>query len=247
MCPDKRKPKSNPKSNSKSNTELQDLDQLQAREKLPDVEPPALIDQAVRNMARRAVHNQEHDQGRTATQNHDAPDTGKLRWIAGLATASMAVIALGIALVQAPQTPELADPDFELKKDMSRLKTEQTREELQSAATLRTEASDQAVNEAGRSADLELLKQAATPMAAPETSMEKPSAVAIPGEEAFTDPVDIQQQASQASAQSWLDLIQQLHEQGLDTEAAEQLRAFRQDYPDYPLPDWALRLQKIRQ
>lgn len=258
MCADKRKPESKPK----SNTLLQELDQLQAREKLPDIEPPALIDQAVRNMARRAVHHQEHGQTRPEVPGDNTPDSGRLRWIAGLATASMAVIALGIALVQAPQSPEPIDPDFELKKDMSRLKTEQTHEELQSAAALRAGAADQAAdrstdeaaNRAYRSTGLKRIKQAATAMAASETSVSEssaiagqPPAMAKPDEKGFTDSVDIEKQADKESAQSWLDLIQQLQDQGLVTEAAEQLRAFQQDYPDYPLPDWALRLQQMEQ
>ncbi|MDZ4730930.1 MAG: hypothetical protein SH820_13415 [Xanthomonadales bacterium] len=248
MCPDKLYPK--------GEDLLRDLDQLQARQVLSDIEPPAMIDQAVRNMARRAVQNQAYQKVQRQVLGQRSPLAGKLGWIAGLATTSIAVIALGISLVQAPATPNLADPAFKAKKEESHLQAEKTNDALQSAASVRAESADQPARAVDRSASLEVMKQAAEAMVSPpQTSLITSSAespaesadLARLSEEVFADSADNLQQADNDSAQAWLDLIQQLHDQGLTIEATEQLYAFAQDHPDYPLPGWALALQQAEQ
>ena len=239
MCPAKINPHDDPRGEEL----LRDLDQLQASEMPPDIEPPAMIDQAVRNMARRAVSNQTPNQQR----NLYSPLSGKLGWTTGLATVSMALIALGVALLQAPQTPDLAAPVLKAKKAETSLKAEKTNDAMQSVASMRSESADERTREADRSATLEMMKKAAEPMAAaPATSRTEAPATARLSEEAFADSADSLQQTNSASAQAWLELIQQLHDQGLTTEATEQLRAFVTDYPDFPLPEWALQLQQLQ-
>jgi hypothetical protein len=224
---------------------LRELDQLQAREALPGIEPPALIDQAVRNMARRALHDPALNPG---INQENSPFKGKLGWLTGLATASMAVIALGIALVQTPQTPDLAEPVYKAKKEEALFNPQESRNTLQSADSVHSESAGQQLREADRSVTLERMKQAAEPMAsAPETSALAVPAAARLAEEAYAGSTDEFKLAKDQSAQAWLDLIQQLNEQGLATEATEQLRAFLTDHPDYPLPEWALKLQQSQE
>ncbi|HKX56938.1 MAG TPA: sigma-70 family RNA polymerase sigma factor, partial [Xanthomonadales bacterium] len=87
---------------------LRELDLLQSREALPDIEPPRLIDQAVRNMARREL-----------PDSPAAPQAETLRWIAGLATVSIALIAVGISLVQSPPgLPSPAAPAFKTDRQI---------------------------------------------------------------------------------------------------------------------------------
>ncbi len=198
---------------------LQQLDQLQARAQMPEIEPPALIDQAVRNMARRELH------------GHSPPLAGKLRWIAGLSTASIALIALGISLVQSPYEPGPADESFKSKKT----EISSMREESRSATPAAPPAP---VSGARLKQDQQL----------PKESLEKQSVLADSpynqaelAEEMESADID-SAQAGEDPALAWLDLIQQLHEQGLRAEALEQLQAWQQQYPDQPLPNWAAEL-----
>jgi len=191
---------------------LQELDSLQDFEQSVPVEPPGLIDQAVRNMARREVQNQR------------SPLAGKLRFIAGLSTASIALIALGISLLQSPSAPEPADISISSKKS----EISSVREESRSA--------EQPAPELARSA---LESKHSTAPAEPAAAATLDSGHPVE-ELALTDSTSVPLKAD--SALAWLDLIRQLHEKGLAEEAREQLRAWREQYPDEPLPDWAIQL-----
>ncbi|HET6565549.1 MAG TPA: hypothetical protein VFG52_09075 [Xanthomonadales bacterium] len=194
---------------------LHELDQMQSREPMPAIEPPGLVDQAVRNMARRELQNPAR-----------IPVAGKLRWIAGLSTVSIALIALGISLVQSPQPPHPAEPAL---MDAAKSRHAESGSAMPAAAPAHDEDAIQP--------QLKLKEQQAEPRLESFSSAElgkteRDSSAAIMNEE------------ESLSAQAWLDLIRQLYDQGLRVEAAEQLKAFSTDYPGYPLPEWALELQQ---
>ncbi|HKX56198.1 MAG TPA: hypothetical protein VJN01_08855, partial [Xanthomonadales bacterium] len=83
------------------------------------------------------------------------------------------------------------------------------------------------------------------PPAAPvlKTEQQIESMPGSPAESSLAEDNGGMDEALAVPAQAWLDLIRQLYDEGLLNEAAEQLRAFRADHPDYPLPDWAAELQ----
>lgn len=225
---------------------LRELDLLQSREPVPDIEPPQLIDQAVRNMARREL-----------PDSQSAPKAGTLRWIAGLAIVSIALIAVGISMVQSPPyVPPPAAPALKTEQQLesrpeSRTESSLAKERsvISTADSARTAApqtgADQAPTTSSRDAavsDAKLnFKQQAPDPALAESSAESMSA-AEASQTSLADDKSDMDEARAESAQAWLDLIRQLYDQGLLTEAAEQLRAFRADYPEYPLPDWAAEL-----
>ncbi len=184
---------------------LRDLDQMQSRDPLPHIEPPALVDQAVRNLARRELEN------RTAP-----PIAGKLRWIAGLSTVSIALLAIGISMVQTRHTPapQLAPPTEPVLRDQ--VLQSRPAPEATSSAPIAPEA--RSSTRARRENSMSDKQAAAEEMVASDTP---------------EDP-----------AQAWLDLAEQLYDQGLRVEAREQLDALVTEYPDHQLPGWALRLLK---
>jgi len=206
---------------------LQQLDQLHAADPETDIEPPALVDQSVRNMARRELQ-------RPAQL---PPIAGKLRWIAGLATVSIAMIAVGISLTQTPQTPlpadaqeEAQDIDFERhRKDSAEYPQPAAPEAYSSAPAMTKQSAPESPVAAAE-------KRTAEPATADLVTAA--SGAKSPAEEA-DDPEHL---AESQSAEAWLELILQLHDQGLHTEAQHELQAFERQYPDFPLPDWAVRL-----
>lgn len=249
---------------------LHELDQLQSHEPVPDTEPPRLVDQAVRNMARREL------------QQRPAVFTGgKLRWIAGLSTVSVALIAVGISMVQSPPSspglPPAAPPVLQSEKPEARdgTRQESSRGKERSVKPAASDYARSAERQAGADqANSTSSADAASPPAAVllkqqagESSLAKPSSAesssdgmpeaevfesaladsASDRDEARAEPTSADSanpgSASPESAQAWLDLIRQLYDQGLLPEATEQLRAFTSDYPDFPLPDWTEELQ----
>lgn len=230
------------KTDSETEQLLQQLDELHAADQSPQIEPPAMIDQAVRNMARREL------------QQPPAlpPIAGKLRWIAGLATVSVALIAVGISLTQTPQTPlstdmptETQGVDFDRHLEDSAEYPQPTAPEPYSTAPQAAEPAAPASLAARK--EMRAEKQAAESVAADSAAIANDAVAEVDQSQAEQSLADLGPEPTLVearSAGSWLDLIQQLHDQGLHTEAREQLLAFRQDYPDFPLPDWALRLQQ---
>lgn len=191
---------------------LQELQRLQAREPLLDIEPPALMDQAVRNMARRELHHQS------------TPVAGKLGWIAGLSTVSIALIALGISLVQTPSATGPVNDSIESFES----------QKLESSRSERSDLASPAAPQLSRSAQ------------APATDTAPISSLAAKGSAEGSESDGDALQAREKSAQAWLDLIEQLRAQGLHAEALEQLSAWQQQYPDLPLPDWATALLPVQ-
>jgi hypothetical protein len=251
--PRKRRPDHN------SEQVLHELDRLQSLAPLPDIEPPQLIDQAVRNMARREMPN------RPVTSL-----AGKLSWIAGLSTVSIALIAVGLSMVQSPPLPPPEtspaapalhnEQPFETgpavtpeprneSRAKSRLAKERSALQAVSSPSERTASShdstDQALSDSSTSDEPEAevnFKQTAPDASPAEPALESQSPEEISGV-AVAGAISDMDQASAESAQAWLDLIRQLYDQGLLAEATKQLSAFRADHPEHPLPDWAAELQ----
>ncbi len=227
---------------------LQELQILQARESLLGIEPPALLDQAVRNMARR-----EQAPGST-------PFAGNLRWIAGLFTVSIALIAVGISMVQTPPASGPVNEVFESEKTGLRSSGEQSGRTQPAASGLSRSSQAPAADATlavGEAQPMEL--DAASNPAGVELPLDNPtkinglakettladhasSQVAAVSESSESDSL----QSREEAAQAWLDLIEQLHEQGLNTETLEQLRAWKEQYPDLQLPDWASDLLQLQ-
>ncbi len=197
---------------------LRELDELQARDPLPGIEPPALVDQAVRNLARRELHN-----------HASTPIAGKLRWIAGLSTVSIALLAIGISMVQTRQdpAPQMQSPQLQAPQQgrsmEPALKNEFKDEMLQSRPAPEAASSASVAPEARTSS-----------RARREDSMS--------GKQAATATEMVTSDAAEDPAQAWLDLVEQLYDQGLRKEARKQLDALVAAYPDHELPGWALRL-----
>ncbi len=223
---------------------LQELQHLHAREPLLDIEPPALIDQAVRNMARR-----ERTSG-------SSPTAGNLPWIAGLFTVSIALIAVGISMVQTPPGPGPVNESFESEKTELRNSREQS-DLAQPAAPSWSRSAPAPAAEAtmtvGEAQQMEM--DAASNSAGAELQLDSPTKKNGLAKESAVADHDSSQVAGlsessespsvksrEESADAWLDLIEQLHEQGLRNETLEQLRAWQTQYPDLPLPDWATTL-----
>jgi hypothetical protein len=203
---------------------LRQVDAWRSVDKAADLEPPALVDQAVRNLARREL------------QTPPPPIGGKLRWLAGLSTVSVALIALGIALVQSPQVAApTMDPASSPAKARG-IELESRREDTPPLPLPQAEAVDASA--------------VASEQAAPAYSLSNQADEASLADQANRTESDEPGQAALAkassakapSAQAWLDLAKQLFDQGLHAEAREQLQALVVEYPGFPLPEWATAL-----
>lgn len=227
---------------------LRELQLLQAREPLPDVEPPALVDQAVLNMARRQLPLQ------------GPPIAGKLRFIAILSTASVALIAVGLSLVQTPPASDPALESFDNHTIELRSSSEPSALASPAAAPQSRAAPASApapAADAARSLDESqpIDFDAARKSASAGTEIENTQPSQSPAKESSAAGADSDRPGEMAervysdfpqsdlpAAEAWLDLISQLRAEGLQTEAVEQLRAWQTQYPELQLPDWATEL-----
>lgn len=212
---------------------LDQLDDLQSGHKMHGEEPPLMIDQAVRNMARRAI------------QTPASRKLPRLGWIAGLSTASVALIALGISLVQAPKSslPPLKPSSETMSTEQNGFREnrdiEGGRMEMRSPSV--PVVSGAPARKAGRPA---AAAAQAVEMPAENTALEEQSKDYIEADLADS----VQKQKQQApeddrEVTAWLDLIRQLQEQGLQSEALSQLVAFKAAHPGVALPAWARELE----
>lgn len=163
--------------------------------------PPDLLDQAVLNTARRAI---------PAKRKRPA------RWFGGLATASVALLAISLVFLQEPGVPpevEVGDADSTIAP---------AEESMIRAAPLDEKRQDAVV----------------APAAAPlrKESFRAPEA-------ASTDRTGVTAMADQAAEadspidpDTWLEELLGLHEQGAYEALARELEAFRSVYPDFELP-----------
>lgn len=202
---------------------LRALDALQTQEPSPAIEPPQMIDQAVRNLARREL--QAHE---------PASKSGSLRWIAGLSTVSIALLAIGISMVQTPRVPA-PTPSVPLEKAGS---------QPSAAEAVRSPSTESRTREAARF-KREMEHDEEVP-AAPELRTGEPAAMAQMNDAAATleqdAPADAETFTELQPAKAWLDLAEQLYDQGLLAEATEQLQALVEAHPDTDLPPWAVQL-----
>jgi hypothetical protein len=142
-----------------------------------------------------------------------------------LSTVSIALLAIGISMVQTRQIPApQAQPSQLAPSAEPALK-----DELQQSRP---------APEAARSVAIE-----------PEarTSSRATREEAMSGKRAATTAEMVANDAPEDPVQAWLDLARQLYDRGLLAEATAQLSALRVEYPDHELPDWALRLLEEQQ
>lgn len=228
-----------------SHETLAGLAELEARyARLAPEEPPALLDQAVLNLARREAA-AGHGKRRTA-----------YRWIGALSTVSLLVLTLSLVTQQErgtppyPGAPSRDDPELERST-----KSEQQVAPAASPQLLDESSVSPARLESTRAAERSL-DQAAPSLrqARPDPGIMQKSAGAVTkaggqasalpaepdgveSESTDSDERKVNKEDLSADPEAWLQYILRLQQDGLDAEAADQLQSFREIYPDYPLPD----------
>lgn len=161
-------------------------------------EPPELLDQAVLGAARRATAASGRRQPR--------PWFRRRRWLGGLATAAVIVLALTLVIeqgVEAPAPPPSRSDGYQLPRPSAA-----PRAELRSNAAEVADTLEEAVDAAA--------KDPAKRMAAPLESRA--------ADQALPDP------------DAWIERLRQLKADGEPTVFRAELAAFRAAYPDYALP-----------
>lgn len=167
-------------------------------------EPPALLDQAVRNASRRAL-----ERGRRPGR--------RLRWLGGLATAAVAVLAISLLYLQ-PDVPRQVAPGgdgFRLdeappaQQRKGRAEQAPKREHITARSAPVAEEADAAAAPAPAAASVAVAEEA------------EPSRDAA-GE--FPDP------------EAWIAEMLELQQRGESALLASELERFRAAYPDHPLP-----------
>ena len=188
-------------------------------------EPPELLDQAVLNAARRDL---EPIRRKT-----------RLGWISGFATAGIAVVTLSVVLLQETPRPPLPVPLESPAEEVTAERRAEKGKAVSSPARAMQKQDMQAespVTKSGAAAAFEAAPAAAAAADA-ETMNDSVTRLRMaqqPKEE-LLESADMAD--SSRSAQEWLQHLLQLHDQGEDEELARQLQAFREAYPDYPLPE----------
>jgi len=184
----------------------QDLAAVRAAwQEMQQEEPPDLLDQSVRNAARRALP--------TRSPWHS---TRSMRWLGSLATAAVVVLAVSIVIQQDQEGPTPPVP----RSDGYRLDKATSAEKRADDATVTEQ-------EPGRA---ELMLQRA-PSAAAESPTPREEAIAP----AALDEA-MESDATRPTPEDWVQRLLQLDQEGRDEELRLELRAFREAYPDYPLP-----------
>ena len=179
--------------------------------RLENDEPPALVDQAVLNLARREAEAQRAGRRR------------RMQWIGALSSMALLVVTLNLVIDQGGGPAPPAEPEAGL-----RMKSE------------RDEANGITAESLGKQSSAELREESAPSPAlrqsVPATSM---AAEPAPAEsDVLTDALEDKQSADfRSRPETWLLHITQLREDGLNQEAETELEAFRAAYPDYPLPE----------
>jgi len=217
---------------------------------LEKTEPPDLLDQAVLNTARREL------EGRSKRL--------PLRWLGGFATAAVVVLALSIVLQQDQQAPVPAMEESEnlkldqavsapVKKKTDRDLAEEKAGREQSARQDSAENDDRLEKRLNQSSPAPppessamQPRQAAALGAQKEEFEEKPAApapqagtAASPVAEMIADemPAETAKVTDSAlEAEAWIEKLLLLQDTQQDERLVEELAAFREAFPDYPLP-----------
>lgn len=165
-------------------------------------EPPELLDQSLRNAARRQLESRKRQRS--------------LRWLGSLATAAVIVLALAIVVQQdqqGPVPPTATTDGFRLDQ----------------AVTAEKSVSDEAAQKQ-EPARAEPGLQRAAPAAASE------GLPAINGSTAPMAPEEADADLAPPSPEEWIERMRQLRQTGRQQELRAQLQAFREAWPDHPLP-----------
>lgn len=197
----------------------------------PGPEPPELVDLAVLNRARR-----EAEAGRRSR---------RLRWLGGFASAAVIVLTLSI-VVQQDQRPEpLPAPEANgIGLDPAERQILQTAEdEAFRDAPVASQAAPAAESVAREAAPAAApMEQAARKMPKAETRMRADAAAPSPmlEEDGMSDrsgmDADSSDDAHRDSPEEWIDRLLRLKASGQPEQLARELAAFREAYPDHPLP-----------
>jgi hypothetical protein len=192
-----------------------DLQELRkAWDSLEKAEPPELIDRAVLNAARRDLAGRRK---------------GEIRWMGGFATAAVVVLALSITLLQdeKPPLPLPAEPDG-LKLDQA--------EPGAPTAKLRKDPALNDVGEAEVQLRREKREQFKLEAVAEESASQAPAAASV----ADSAEMDLDEQgqpmAETPGPEAWVERLQRLRQAGNSERFQQELEAFLEIYPDYPLP-----------
>jgi hypothetical protein len=199
-------------------------------------QPPELLDQSILNAARR-----ELESGRRRPP---------LRWLGAFATATVMVLALSLLLLQyqLPLDTPLTEPNgyprqsAEDAETRSRIEAETSRSQT-ADVLMRTQADSPRVEKPAAS-----FRQSApateSPVAAAKTEappQELQNAARLKEEpfEASELPPAAQPASDNraAEAEAWIDKMLLLLDSGQDEKLVQQLAAFKEAFPDYPLPD----------
>jgi hypothetical protein len=214
-------------------------------------EPPRHVDEAILAASRRAVH------------VHPAPlvaPTGRRRWYFPVAAA--AIIMLSVAVTWHMQV-ERPDPNgYVASAPAPAAQQEERKAEVQPAPAAkaftpdppRQEARDQAIREAPARAAPQATPQAAPPL--PEAAAPPPEVAASRAEERMRESAPMagargpeaaradslfRKQLADEPPERWLERIAELRKQGKHDEADKALEEFRKRYPDYKIPEAALK------
>ncbi|MEE4217681.1 MAG: hypothetical protein V2I48_08735 [Xanthomonadales bacterium] len=216
-----------------------------AWDRMETQEPPSLVDQAVLNAARRDLEPRRKRKS--------------LRWLGGFATATVAVLAVTVILLQEPQRPEpslldggefrrTAKPAVSLDESAT-LATEQAPLPAAEPRALTREAKreKQAAPVQGNADESDAMKSAITPgairadrlnmtpgvpaQAGPATA--ELAEAATVAEEKPDEGID----PAPRSAEDWIEQMLELREYGQMKRLAGEIAAFRHYYPDHPLPE----------
>jgi len=195
-----------------------DLEQvLSAMPALEAAEPPEMVDQAVLNMARRDLE----------LRSRRRP----LRWLGAFATAAVVVLSVSIVLQQDPnppagQLPPSEQDGIDLEKRKKQEAYRKTDTDI-SKSSRRDNTPDQPV------------ETAAAPLQEESVQAEKSVArlSASSAEDSYRDVAEDAVEVEDVPApEEWIERLLLLYQSGLYEKLEEDLAAFKQAYPDHPLP-----------
>ncbi|MSQ99738.1 MAG: hypothetical protein EXR85_10665 [Xanthomonadales bacterium] len=173
---------------------------------LSTAEPPALLDQAVLNLARRES---ERTHERRINTRH---------WIAALSTTCVLALSLGLLMHRGESPPGSSGAESSKTKRLQPAAAEQEHDELRAMHDQAAPLPEQST------------VGAAAPMEAQPAAPAEPAAAGIMKSK-LAKSVD-----STGDPDAWLQRILQLQQAGDAAQLATELQAFRAAYPDYPLP-----------